>query len=495
VQLLWNLVPVLCIVAAAAPFILPRIPVGNDFAKHVMVARVLTSYNQPKYGYASHFDLDLKPRPTVLGELALAGLEKVFEPFDAAKAYLALFVAGLWLAGRFLAVRAGQPALAGVLLLPLAHSWPVFVGLLPFIGSIPFFALLLGVLIGQPRGPARSAWICLLLLVLDGFHIVGLAAGCFAVVLFAFDRKDRWRVAWGDLLALAPAVCLAGHFLIHDRRQSSKWYYHGPIGQIKAYLGYNAWTLSRVAGVLFLGLAVALAAWVAWQAYRERKKPRLLLLAAAMVVAGLLLPVQIGDWFVVGSRTFPFAVVATLGFLRFSRPSCRVVAAVVCGFLAVSACLNTRIALHAQEAYRIFLSGMPAVDYGARMLPVIEDLNTGGNQYVQPFAGIEDTYNVYRGGSNPYCLATPTFKTGAVILRSKYAPDYAFRYSDLVPDYSGVSRKYDYVVLFGKLPEARRVVAGEMCLGFSNGPLSVFRSCRGAGAPRVAPDLTGRPDR
>jgi hypothetical protein len=482
-RLLRNLVPALCILAALAPFVVPHIPVmGTDVPKHVMVARVLSSYNQAKYGYASHFDLSFAPRSTILGALALAGLAKFMDPFDAAKAYLALFIAGLWFAGRFLAVRCGQPAIAGLLLLPLAHSGLVFLGLMPFIVTIPLYALLLGVLIGQPRGLARPAWICLLLLFLYGFHVFGLAAGCLAVVLFAFDRKDRWRVAWSDLLAMAPAVCLAGYFLFHERGNSSRWIYQSPLGQLKVYLGYNAWSLSGVAGLLFIGMVLALAAWVAWQAYRERKRPRLLLLAAAMVVAGLLLPVQMANWYVVGSRTFPFVVIASLAFLRFSERSAGILAAVVLGYLTVSAGLNTRIALKVQDQYRIFFSGIPAVDYGSRILPIVEAPDGVWNRFIEPFGGIEDAYNIYRGGSNPYCLAWPFYQTGATILRSRYGLEYAFKYSDETPVYSGVSRKYDYVVVYGKLPGVRQALAEEMCVAFVNGPLSVYRKCQGGTA-------------
>ena len=444
-----------------------------------MVARVLSSYHEAKYRYASHFDISLAPRSSVLGELALTGLATFLDPFDAAKAYLALFIAGLWLAGRFLAVRSGQPAIAALLLLPLAHSGLVFLALMPFIVTIPLFAVLLGVLIGQPRGLVRSAWIGLLLLLLYGFHVFGLAAGCLAVVLFAFDRKDRWQVAWGDLLAMAPVLCLAGYFVLHDHGKSSRWIYQSPLGQLKVYLGYNAWSLSRVAGFLFIGIALTLAAWAAWQAYRQRRRPRLLFLAAAMVVAGLLLPVQIADWYVVGSRTFPYVVVASLGFLRFSERSARIVAAVVLGFLTVSAGLNTRIALKVQDQYRVFLSGMPAVDYGSRILPIVEIPSSSNQGFIEPFTGIEDAYNIYRGGSNPYCSASPYIKTGGTILRSRYGLDYAYKLLDVTPQYTGVSRKYDYVVVYGKLPGVRQALAAEMCLAFSNGPLSVFRSCHG----------------
>lgn len=486
---IWRLVPVLCVLAALSPFLLPHIPVGTDLPKHVMVARVVASYNDARFGYANHFDLDLGPRPTFLGALTLAGLAKILDPFDAAKAYLALFVVGLWLSGRFLAVRAGQPALAALLLLPLAHSFCVFSGFLPYIGSIPLFALLLGVLISQPPGFKRSTWICVLMLILHGFHIVGFAAGCFAVVLFAVDRKEGWRIAWSDLAALMPAVFTAGYYLLHKSPQSSTWFFHGPLGQIKAYIGYNAWTLSRVAGYLFIGLVVVLAAQIAWQAYRQPKKPRLLFLIIALAVIGLLSPYQIGDWFVVGSRTLPFVVVASLAFLNFSERSSMILATVVLGFLVISGWLNTRIALNVQDAYRTFFSGIPALDYGARMLPVIEDPNLGGNQYIQPFAGIEDAYNIYRGGSNPYCFSSPWVKTGAVILRARNAPDYALKFSTRTPDYRGAPQKYNYIVLFGKLPEVTRVVANEMCLGFSNGPLAVYKSCRGADRP-----VEGRPD-
>ncbi len=483
-RLLWNAVPVLCVLAALAPFVLPRIPVGTDIPKHVMVAHVLSSYHEAKYGYPNHFDLDLGPRPTVLGELVLAGLQKILDPFDAAKAYLALFTLGLWLAGRFLAVQSGHPALAGLLLLPLAHTGLVFLGFLPFIVTIPLFAVLLGVVIGQPSGPARWVWIGVLLLLLYAFHIVGLGIGCLAVILFAFDRKDRWQVAWGDLLAMAPAACLALYFVLHNRGQSARWIYLGPLGQIKAYLGHNAWTLSRPAGLLFIAMALTLGVWAAWQAYRERQRLRLLFLAAALIVAGILLPVQIADWYVVGARTLPFVVITLLAYLRFTERSAKIVAAVVLGFLAVSGSLNTRAALEVQEQFRVFLSGLPAVPYGARILPIVELPSAASRGFIDPFEGMDDAYSIYRGGSNPFSSARPFCKTGATILDSRYPLDYAFKYSDVTPDYTGVSRKYGYVVVFGRLPGVRPVLAKEMCLSFSNGALSVYRSCQGAGAAR-----------
>lgn len=484
-RFIWPFVILASILGALSPFLLPHIPVATDLPKHMMVARVVADYSNPLYRYANHFTIEWEPRPTVLGALVLAGLAKVMDPFVAAKAYLALFVAALWASGRFLAVRAGQPPLAGLLLLPLAHTFCVFAGFLPYIGSIPFFALLLGLLLTEPAGPRRSIGAGVILLVLYGFHIVGLAAGCFAVVVFAVQRQERWRIAWGDMAAMLPSVALSGYFILFRRTPGAKWMYYNPIGQFKAYLGHNAWTLSRASGVLFLVLVALLSALVAWQVYRRPGKPRLLLLIVAMTVIGLCLPYQIGDWFVVGSRTFPFVVIACLAYLTISEAGSRRLALVVLIFLAVSGWLNTRIALNVQKYYRTFFSGMAAVDYGSRILPVIEDINLGGNMYIQPFAGIEDAYTIYRGGSNPYCFSSPWVKTGAVILRSKFGQDFAYRFSDRKHEYHGVSRSYDNVVLFGNLAEDRRAIAEEMCPAYNNGLLTVYRRCASPPAPAL----------
>src|SRR5947209_18310398 len=89
----------LSLIAALLPFIAPAIPVGTDLAKHVLVAKVLADYNNPLLKYREHYDLEIEPRSTMLGELALAGLVKYFDPFVAAKIYLALTIVRLFLRG------------------------------------------------------------------------------------------------------------------------------------------------------------------------------------------------------------------------------------------------------------------------------------------------------------------------------------------------------------------------------------------------------------
>ncbi len=72
--------------------------------------------------------------------------------------------------------------------------------------------------------------------------------------------------------------------------------------------------------------------------------------------------------------------------------------------------------------------------FGSRILPVISNLTQGGNEFIQPFNGIEDAYNVYRGGSNAYALAFPVVSTAAS-LRTLHKPTFTSKFSNVIPDF------------------------------------------------------------
>src|SRR5215472_8813045 len=128
---------------AMAPFVAPRIPVGTDLPKHVMMAHVLNHYHDPALGYDQSFDVLVRARSTALSELSLAALERMLPPFAALKVFLAAFVVLLWASSRRLLLKLGAPASAGLVLLPLAHTFSVFNRFLPYVVSIAWFPFLL----------------------------------------------------------------------------------------------------------------------------------------------------------------------------------------------------------------------------------------------------------------------------------------------------------------------------------------------------------------
>ena len=193
---------------------------------------------------------------------------------------------------------------------------------------------------------------------------------------------------------------------------------------------------------------------------------------------GVVMPYQSGNEFVIGSRTLPFALVAAIGALSWNVKPLRSAVGFTCLFLLVSSVLNTQKALAVQPAYREFLSGMPSIRLGSKLLIIVDDLSLGGNRYIDPFNSIEDVYTIYRGGSNPYVLAAPWVPTGGTMLRTKYKLTYTSKFSSTTPDYHGVSKDYDYIVCWGELADTRGVISREAPLVFQNGRLSIYSGSR-----------------
>lgn len=490
---------------AVAPFVLPRIPVGTDMLKHVMMAHVLNHYHDPLLRYDQSFEVLVRARSTALSELSLAGLERVFPPFGALKAFMVAFVALLFLASWRLMKHLGAPFAAAVILLPLAHTFCVFSGFLPYVVAMALFPFLLVALMSPQRTPGRVAAFAAWLLLLYAFHIVGAAIGCLALVIFAVHREEGgWRVEWRDLAALVPIGALCVYYVFQKGSGHGQMHYFPLLTHLKSYWGYNVWTLSRLSGVLFLLAILALAAAVVVQVRRGRALWQPVLLAVLLILIGSALPYQIDDWFVVGSRTLPFALIAAVASLNLRPRGWHIATALSLLLLAVSSVTNTRVSLQVQPMYDEFLAGMQAIPYGSRVLPIVPDLAQGGNQYIEPFNGIEDVYNIYRGGSNPYVLAMPRWSdpsdrlpdpsvdvnavggepNGAPLLRYKYVPFYAYKFAGYPPGahYRGAGQIYDYFILYGRTPHITPAIEQQARLVFSKGELRIYESLHHAEA-------------
>ena len=314
----------ICFVISVLPFLVPAIPAGTDVGKHLMVARVLADYSDPLLGYGRYFTIVWRPLPAVLGDMTLAGLVKLSEPLLAVKLYYLAFAGCLWICARFYLNSLRQPVLAAILLFPLLHTFYVFSGFLPFIVTFAIYPLVLGILIGRPPSRLRSLVLALTLLVLYGFHPIGAAVGCFSVLFLSIDRK-KWSVSWISVLSVLPASLLMAYFSLTKIRATPQ--FHSPLGQIKAYVAYNVFSFSRSSSYSFVFLLLLLGAVAVRDAIHKRIfHGRLLVLAAVLITIGLVMPYQVGADFIVGSRTLPFAIITTVGALRWSPKRLRAAA-------------------------------------------------------------------------------------------------------------------------------------------------------------------------
>jgi hypothetical protein len=469
-------------VAALAPFVLPEIPIGADLPKHLFVARVYSAYDNAAFRFREYFELSPRPVPTFLVTALLALAMKVVTPFTAAKLFLVACTLGLWFFARGMFRTAGAPASAALLVLPLSNSGFVFSGYAGYNASVAFYPALLWVLLGRLKGAARFCAITVSLGVLYGFHIVGWAIGCMTVVVFAAaplaglepGKPRRAAVHWLDFCAAVVTVPLF-FFFSAPSTQSAPTTWYGPVGQVKALFAYTAMATTRSSAVPMLAGIAALLAAALWCLWRRQADKRLLVVGGLLLVAGLLLPWEYGNWSPMAPRVLPRALIAITGGLRL-RPWGWSVAVAVAAMVTVPlSVLNSRAVLAEQAFYREFMAGIPSVAYGSRILPVIENWGGGWNALTSAHYGIEDTYNLERGGTNPMMYAYPDLKTGAHLLTYRQPqPDSGYKWdARREPPLAGAPGHSDYVVLFG-FHSRREALAREMDLCFARGRLAVF---------------------
>jgi len=480
------LLTMVALTAAILPFVLPAVPVENDIAKHLMIARVLTSYHDPVLAYEKYFELAIRPVSNGLSWAILAGLMQVVHPFVAAKIYLVGLTLTLWFFSRKLALALGLPGTAALLVLPLCQTTGVFQGMLPFATSFAIYPALLWVLISRERGPGRAIRVALVLFALQAFHVVGWAIGCLTVLLFAVwpvlgkPRQPGRRaggVLWADLAGVAATAPLLALVASGQPHSGLAIHYLPLVLHFRSMLAYTVWPLSMAAGVpLLLGILVLFGVCLA-QVARRRTDRRFTILWLALLLVMAVLPYSINAMSPAGPRVLPFAIIVAMGVIHLRPQGWKIAATAATAAMVITSVFNTRAALAVQPACREFLAGMDSVAYGSRILPVFADMSLGGTKYCGPFWGIEDAYTIFRGGSNPYCYAAPYWKVGAHVLKFwHYDESYTYRFEQPSPrqKYDGVSREYDYVLIFGDLPFVASQVSREMRLCETHGRLQVF---------------------
>ena len=474
---------VLGILLSIAPFLLVSIPPMTDLCQHVLVSHILNNYEEPQLNYKDYFDINYSPAPTSLAYLLLSYLQRIAGPFGGAKLFLILFVVCLWMAQFLYLKQLGiqDPSLMATGSLPLTFSWFVYMGFLPFIMTFPLYLFLLCWWTGHSCSVSRSAGAAVLLLVTYGFHIVGGAVGAFSIFCLSlisnWGTKRFWMNVIKDFLALVPIGVLTLVFLSRGEGPSVTIFYKGPVETLKAFVAYTFGSLAEpviwigVAGVAFLGAVIF------HTILRRRCNTDILILVVGLCVLGLAMPHSLGALWPAGPRLLPYAIMAGFGLISIEKRG-RLIFSVVVVIILISMCLLTvNKAFLIEKRYEKFLSGIPKVEYGKKLLPIIVDPGEG-SKHIDPFWSIASAYTIIRGGSQPYIFAYPYVKTNASPLKFKDydAYGYAFLYKTSVEakEYRGVSDSYDYVLTWGEEPEILSTISSEMSLVFENSRLRIY---------------------
>jgi len=120
---------------AAGPLFIGPAPPMTDFCQHALVAHMMNHYEDSQLNYQAYFTRDHSYRTMYLAQLLLSLLERIGGAILGARLFLVLFVALLYL-GTYAFARSRKvrgPEWIALGSLPLAFSWPVYSGFLPFV--------------------------------------------------------------------------------------------------------------------------------------------------------------------------------------------------------------------------------------------------------------------------------------------------------------------------------------------------------------------------
>jgi hypothetical protein len=475
---------VLGVVLCCLPFYVSILPPLDDFSQHVLVARIISNYSDPVLRFSDYFTIEWQVAPTSLFYLLLVGLQKVVGPFWDARIYLTLWVAASWLSVAYLAKVRGHvdPWLTALVVLPLAFSWYVYGGTLPYLTTLPLFALAAAVWFSDRQPTAKIALLWVLMFMLFGFHIVGAAAAAAAVVAGAIARVsmeggDRRQLMWASI-AVTPVPVLTGVYLLGQHGPRAKIGYTGLVNQVVDVVKFTCATLDDVAtGIMLLWLG--LLGLVLVFRWRDLTSARPIFASAAFLIGlAIVMPGTLGSLWPAGPRLLPFAIVLLIASVRWTELGR---ASVVVSCTALLAALSLATARHAMEldrGFQDFLSGAAIIQPGKSVLPILVN-RYEGSRWTVPYWSLGSAYTVMRGGSNPYVFADPYVKTGASPLRYRRAIDdrrFAFLYAPTrgPADYRGVATSYDYVLLWGISPAIAAVLEGEMTRIHGRGDAALF---------------------
>ena len=486
----------IAVLLCVAPFFVLPIPPMSDLSDHVLVARILAQYHNPTLGFDKYFSVHWELHSGIATYALLSAMQSVASPFVGARVYLVTWVVALWASVYFLARCCGSkaPWAAALAALPLTFGWYVYTGLLPFIATIPLFALIVGFWNAEIPSRIKIPLVACFLCVSFLFHVVGAGAAvvalCVSYICTRFTGDAHPGKWWHLALSIAPVTLLTVNFLYGSHRPHAVVHWTSPLANIKPCISFTVGALSTVAAILLLLWLLGLAAALLVRG-RLWSRSSHVLVVPALVLAGIacVLPVTFGSLWPAGPRLLPFALLLLIAAVAWEAIQVRLL---VSGMLALIVGLSASTSFKAaalRSDFDDFLSGREFVTSGARLLPILVNPNEGSH-WVQPFWSLASAYTITSGGENPYVFADPFVQTAASPLRYR-APETTRQFASLLgkpmepAEYRGVSRSYDYVLVWGLWPQLEAVLADEMTLLHRQGRLVIYGSRPGdAAQPR-----------
>jgi len=199
---------------ATLPLWVTEHPPIQDWPQHLAAIRVLHSYDDPAFGFAQFFVLDVGRTQYLTVYFAAHVLAYVMGVTLALKLIASLAIFALPLSIGSFARALGRCPSAGLLALPLAYSAHLILGFVNFVLALPLMFFALSMAATNRRSPRPYfAWLTSAVLVVCFYtHVVPFALGGIGAVALGIDRSLRGTL--GRVLPLALGALVAVPWLV-----------------------------------------------------------------------------------------------------------------------------------------------------------------------------------------------------------------------------------------------------------------------------------------
>jgi hypothetical protein len=298
-----TLVYVLVAVFATAPAWIVKHPPIQDLPFHLATLRVIHDLNDPQYGFARDFDVDLFHTEYVLYYVVGSALAYVLGVFKANVALMCLYLGGTVLALRELCLALRKDERLCLFVVPLLVNVMFVMGLLPFMIGVPVMLWAFAVSVRYLEEPTQERALALAALAVALFysHILPFAVfGIGFAAMFPWEKPREWLRAGAPVV---PGVLLAAWWVFGSEAGSRAL---GALGSKQGatpltnpQASFTQWSIDVFSDasdeVIFFGLVI-LAILAVGLAQGERDRSRRLARGYAVVpVACFILYLTTGD--------------------------------------------------------------------------------------------------------------------------------------------------------------------------------------------------------
>ena len=408
-------------VAGLSPAYVPT----HDGPQHIWAVHVAQHLDDAGRGWSDW--LDPGSPITSHGYAAVFGPLDRLLPWPVAHRITITILAWLFAVGAFAWARSLDPRRGwlGISLSGLAFGWTFYMGFLDFHAATGAAFAGLGWAFARPRdSPRDTVLLALGLLVVAWLHLVAaFLAGVLlaSLIWFRAQASERGAALLRIAVLATPGALLTGLLLSSGWDQLQLWNAHGPGGSGWApapwwcagacFAGGPWWRAWPVP----LGAIAALGLAVARRGSEARAEERALWFAGgALLLAGLLLPLDLPAWDFFSPRFLPFGLAAlwlSLPIERFPLPRA---AAVACSSFALAS--GAWSLTHHQDLQRsgaAFWAGVdqPLERRGMRH-PIVLDPRPDGQHahsgpipFALPWVNLGQLYAAEQGGLTPFGFA------------------------------------------------------------------------------------------